>query len=162
MLVLVSAVEEYLLYYDVFRLIVGNSSGDVYEIIGCGAEELQTKGGLGKESIDTIITVQCLCSIPTPEIIIRELFPLLKPGGQWLVYEHVKTKFQSDFVAYWQSKFACQISNAWLTVVLMLMISEQRASTSFGRISSMAVTSHALRMNGCSRPGNGRASILAL
>ena len=78
--------------------------GDIYEIIGCGAEELQTKGGLQKETIDTIITVQCLCSIPTPELIIKELFPLLKAGGQWLVYEHVKTKYQGDFVGYWQSE----------------------------------------------------------
>lgn len=94
------------------RLACGQSSpadethqGDKYEIIGCGAEELQTKGGLQAESIDTIITVQCLCSIPTPEIIIKELYPLLKPGGQWLVFEHIKTKHQGDFVGYWQSQF---------------------------------------------------------
>ena len=78
--------------------------GDIYEVIGCGAEELQTKGGLQKESIDTVITVQCLCSIPTPELIIKELYPLLKPGGQWLVYEHIKTPYQANFVGYWQSK----------------------------------------------------------
>lgn len=76
--------------------------GDIYEIVGCGAEELQTKGGIQQASIDTIVTVQCLCSIPTPEIIIKELFPLLKPGGKWLVYEHIKTKHQGDFVGYWQ------------------------------------------------------------
>ncbi|KAK3111127.1 hypothetical protein LTR53_013942 [Teratosphaeriaceae sp. CCFEE 6253] len=76
--------------------------GDVYEIIGCGAEELGTKGGVARGSVDTVITVQCLCSIPTPEKIIRELYPLLKPGGRWLVYEHVRTKFQGDFVAHWQ------------------------------------------------------------
>ena len=78
--------------------------GDVYEIIGCGAQELSTKGGVQPGSVDTIITVQCLCSIPTPEKIIRELYPLLKPGGKWLVYEHVKTKYQADFVGYWQSE----------------------------------------------------------
>lgn len=78
-------------------------AGDIYEIVGCGAEELQTKGGMQKNSIDTIITVHCLCSIPTPETIIKELFPLLKPGGQWLVYEHVKTKYSGNFVEYWQS-----------------------------------------------------------
>lgn len=78
--------------------------GDVYEVIGCGAEELGTKGGIDPGSVDTIVTVQCLCSIPTPELIIRELYPLLKPGGKWLVYEHVKTKYTGDFVAYWQSK----------------------------------------------------------
>lgn len=77
---------------------------DIYEVVGCGAEELQEKAGFQKESIDTIITVHCLCSIPTPEIIIRELYPLLKPGGQWLVYEHIKTHLTSDFVAYWQSE----------------------------------------------------------
>ncbi|KAK4631952.1 Methyltransferase-like protein 7A [Fulvia fulva] len=76
--------------------------GDVYEVIGCGAEELGTKGGIDPGSVDTIVTVQCLCSIPTPELIIRELYPLLKPGGKWLVYEHVKTKYTGDFVAYWQ------------------------------------------------------------
>lgn len=78
--------------------------GDMYEIIGCGAEELGTKGGIDAGSIDTIVTVQCLCSIPTPETIIKELYPLLKPGGRWLVYEHVRTKYQADFVARWQSK----------------------------------------------------------
>ena len=61
------------------------SVGDIYEIIGCGADELQTKSDLQKESVDTIITVHCLCSVPTPEIIIKELYPMLKPGGQWLV-----------------------------------------------------------------------------
>lgn len=76
--------------------------GDVYEIIGCGAEELTSKGGIDKGSIDTIITVQCLCSIPHPERIIKELYPLLKPGGVWLVYEHIKTKFQNHFVGPWQ------------------------------------------------------------
>ncbi|KAK5122149.1 hypothetical protein LTR85_004395 [Meristemomyces frigidus] len=85
--------------------------GDVYEIVGCGAEDLATKGGVEKGSIDTIITVQCLCSIPTPEKIIRDLYPYLKPGGRWLVYEHVRTKYQSDFVGYWQKA----VNLAWPT-----------------------------------------------
>lgn len=76
--------------------------GEVYEIIGCGAEELGSVGGIEEGSVDTIVTVQCLCSIPGPERVIRDLYPLLKPGGKWLVYEHVKTKYQGDFVAFWQ------------------------------------------------------------
>lgn len=76
--------------------------GDVYEIIGCGAEELGSKGGIQNETIDTIVTVQCLCSIPGPQRVIRDLYPLLKPGGKWIVYEHVRTKFLSDFVGTWQ------------------------------------------------------------
>ncbi|GIZ38779.1 hypothetical protein CKM354_000218000 [Cercospora kikuchii] len=75
----------------------------VYEILSCGAEALGEKGDLEKESIDTIITVQCLCSIPDPEHVIRSLYPYLKPGGKWIVYEHVKTPFQRGyFVGYWQ------------------------------------------------------------
>ncbi|KAF2772949.1 S-adenosyl-L-methionine-dependent methyltransferase [Teratosphaeria nubilosa] len=76
--------------------------GDIYEIVGCGAEELEKKGGLQRESIDTVITVQCLCSIPTPQLIINNLFPLLKPGGKWLVFEHIRTKYQGEFTDYWQ------------------------------------------------------------
>ena len=91
--------------------VVAAGLGDIYEIIGCGAEELQTKGGLSEQSVDTVITVQCLCSIPTPELVIKELYPLLKHGGKWLVYEHVKTKFQNDFVATWQREFGCIITD---------------------------------------------------
>lgn len=99
--------------------------GDIYEIIGCGAEELNTKGGIDQNSIDTIITVQCLCSIPTPELIIKELYPLLKPGGTWLVYEHIRTKYQGYFVAYWQSKFpSCFVrcdTDGWILEALNLV-----------------------------------------
>lgn len=94
---------------DLHKLLRANAEkaglGDVYEIIGCGAEELHEKGGVRKGSVDTIITVQCLCSIPTPELIIKELYPLLRPGGTWLVYEHIRTKYTGYFVEYWQSKF---------------------------------------------------------
>jgi SAM-dependent methyltransferase len=85
--------------------IVANGLQGIYEIIGCGAQELESKGGIEKGSVDTIITVQCLCSIPTPELIIKRLAPLLKPGGKWLVYEHVRTRYQGEFVDYWQRKY---------------------------------------------------------
>lgn len=101
--------------------------GDVYEIIGCGAEELGVKGEVERGSVDTIITVQCLCSIPTPEVIIRELYPLLKPGGTWLVYEHVRTKYRGEFVEYWQSEFVLFSSSfLFLSLSEMLMSGRQR------------------------------------
>lgn len=77
---------------------------DIYEILGVGAEDL-AKCGIDKESIDTICTIQCLCSVPGPQKIIKELYPYLKKGGKWLVYEHVRTKYQNDFVAHWQSEY---------------------------------------------------------
>jgi ubiquinone/menaquinone biosynthesis C-methylase UbiE len=35
----------------------------------------------------------CLCSIPTPQKLIPEFYPLLKPGGQILVFEHVAAEY---------------------------------------------------------------------
>ena len=111
-------------------------------------EELQTKGGMQKESIDTIMTVQCLCSVPTPEIIIKELYPLLKPGGQWLVYEHIKTKYQGDFVAYWQSEF----DYVMLCTYHRILTLGQRESTLSGLTCSTGAISQGQQMNGCCRP----------
>lgn len=73
----------------------------VYEVLGVGVEDLGQKG-LGPESVDTVVTVQVLCSVPAPQRIVKELYPYLKKGGKWLVYEHVKTKYQNDFVGWWQ------------------------------------------------------------
>lgn len=58
------------------------------EIIS-GIGELD-KHGIRKETIDTITTVHVLCSVSAPGLLIRELYQYLRPGGQWLVYEHVK------------------------------------------------------------------------
>lgn len=54
-----------------------------------GVEEqmrrIKEKGGV----FDTIICVRVLCSVPDLEQRARELYALLKPGGQLLVAEHV-------------------------------------------------------------------------
>lgn len=59
-----------------------------YEILGCKAEELECEG-VNRQSVDTIVTVHVLCSIPKPEDVAHQLYDYLKPGGRWLVYEHV-------------------------------------------------------------------------
>ncbi|PSK56977.1 hypothetical protein B9Z65_6601 [Elsinoe australis] len=75
---------------------------DIYEVVGVGAEDLQSVG-IKPASVDTIVTLQVLCSVPTPQRIVKELYAYLKPGGQWIVYEHVKTKFNHEFVSTWQA-----------------------------------------------------------
>jgi len=74
---------------------------DIYEILGVGVEELQSCG-IVPGSIDTIATVQVLCSVPRPEAIVKELYPYLRPGGEWLVYEHIKTRYTYELVSWWQ------------------------------------------------------------
>ena len=74
----------------------------VYEVVGAGAEELGTLGlGIDKGSVDTVVTKQVLCSVPKPERLVRELYGYLRPGGVWIMYEHVKTE-EKGWVEWYQ------------------------------------------------------------
>lgn len=69
---------------------------DMYEVVPVGIEAVDDatawEGTIEPGSIDCIVGVLCLCSIPEPEKNIKLLYRLLKPGGYWYVYEHVKVK----------------------------------------------------------------------
>ena len=67
---------------------------DVYTIVPAEIDNMQqlSKYGIDKESIDTLLVVQVLCCVPQPKKTVRELYELLKPGGQMIIYEHVKTE----------------------------------------------------------------------
>jgi len=43
-------------------------------------------------SFDTVVTVCTFCSVPRPVVGLRELHRVLKPGGQVLMFEHVRSK----------------------------------------------------------------------
>jgi SAM-dependent methyltransferase len=62
----------------------------IYEIVPVGIEDLASSGAVQLGSVDCIVSIQCLCSIPEPESNIRELYRYLKPGGRWYAFEHVK------------------------------------------------------------------------
>ncbi|GAP85814.2 putative methyltransferase domain-containing protein [Rosellinia necatrix] len=88
---------------------------DVYEIVPVGIEDLSSSstvqgeeegeegrdkkdkkkwdGNISPGSVDCIVSVLCLCSIPDPERNVRGLYELLRPGGRWYVYEHVQTEY---------------------------------------------------------------------
>ncbi|KAK3327114.1 S-adenosyl-L-methionine-dependent methyltransferase [Cercophora scortea] len=72
--------------------------GDVYEIVPVGIEDLASSGRVAPESVDCIVSVLCLCSIPEPRKNIAELYGYLKPGGRWFVYEHVKRPLDEGWV----------------------------------------------------------------
>jgi len=74
---------------------------DIYEPIDARAEDLEKKG-IPKASVDTIITVHVLCSVGHhANDVVKDLYEYLKPGGQWLVFEHVASKHAP--VKLWQS-----------------------------------------------------------
>ncbi len=66
---------------------------DIYEIVPCGVEDFDTlrEYGILEGSVDTVMSVQVLCSVPRPEVMVKAIYRLLKPGGQMIVYEHVKS-----------------------------------------------------------------------
>lgn len=41
---------------------------------------------------DTVVTSCTLCSVPRPELALRELRRVLRPGGQLLMFEHVRSR----------------------------------------------------------------------
>lgn len=66
---------------------------DIYTIIPCGVEDFERirSYGLEEGSIDTVVSVQVLCSVPRPEEMAKAMYRHLKPGGQILVHEHVRS-----------------------------------------------------------------------
>jgi hypothetical protein len=75
-------------------------------ILSCGAEDTTSiLSSLNGRQVDTIISVLTLCTIPSPEHTIYSLAnSVLKSGGQFLFYEHVKSDLED--VSWWQSFWA--------------------------------------------------------
>lgn len=67
---------------------------DVYEIVPCGVEDVVAlkQRGITLSSIDTVLSVQVLCSVPDPDEMMLRLYAFLKPGGQLIVFEHVRSR----------------------------------------------------------------------
>lgn len=70
---------------------------DIYTIVPCGIEDASEleRYGISRESVDTVLTCQVLCSVPRPEETVRHLYRLLKKGGKLIAYEHIRSQ---DFV----------------------------------------------------------------
>lgn len=64
---------------------------NVYTAVAAGIEDLETlrKCGLDEGSVDCVLSIQVLCSVPQPEKIAKALYRMLKPGGELVFYEHV-------------------------------------------------------------------------
>lgn len=85
--------------------------GDVYEVIPVGIESLSDPAAwsgttIEPGSIDCIVSVLCLCSIPDQEKNVKALYELLKPGGRWYIFEHVKAERGGILISLYQRKYA--------------------------------------------------------
>jgi ubiquinone/menaquinone biosynthesis C-methylase UbiE len=66
------------------------------KILGCGAGDVDTVvealGGVEGQCVDTMTAILTLCTIPDGKKVIEELVRrVLKPGGVFLYYEHVRS-----------------------------------------------------------------------
>lgn len=66
-----------------------------YTIVPAGIEDAGE--WVERGSVDCIVTILCMCSIPDPKKIAREVYGYLKPGGRWYVFEHVR----AEEVGWW-------------------------------------------------------------
>jgi SAM-dependent methyltransferase len=77
-------------------------------ILSCGAEDstsILRALGTNQPPADTILSISTLCSVPSPQLTIRNLVgDVLKPGGQFLFFEHVLSPRED--VAWWQRAWA--------------------------------------------------------
>lgn len=83
--------------------------GDIYEVIPVGIESLSDPSAwsgttIEPGSIDCIVSILCLCSIPDQEKNVKALYDLLKPGGRWYVFEHVKADRGGILFSLYQRK----------------------------------------------------------
>ena len=128
---------------------------DIYTIVPCVIEDFKKlrEYGIETETVDTVTSMQVLCSVPKPEALAKDLYKLLKPGGQMIVYEHVKSEdYVSRFVQCLYSLLSLFISG--LTFVQWLIMWS-------GRSLWVIVTWIAIRRGTCSRLAVGlRASWL--
>ena len=66
---------------------------DIYTIVPCGIEDAKTlrNYGVDQKPVDTVLSVQVLCCVRDPKETVATLYRMLKPGGQMIVFEHVKS-----------------------------------------------------------------------
>lgn len=109
---------------------------DKYEILDGGVEDLE-RIGIQKGTIDTITTIHVLCSVHSPQTSIEKLYQYLKPGGRWLVYEHIRIKNKSKIAAAIQGGGV--LEPLFYLFYIRANLQYQRASTRSGPSSSTIV-----------------------
>ncbi|KAF2664755.1 methyltransferase type 11 [Microthyrium microscopicum] len=65
-----------------------------YKLLACGVEDsdILRREGVTEGSLDTVTSIQVLCSVGDVKSVMKEVYKLLKPGGSFIFWEHVKNQ----------------------------------------------------------------------
>jgi SAM-dependent methyltransferase len=74
--------------------------GRVASLTDAPAERLPFPSG----SVDTVVCTLVLCTVDAPDLALREIARVLRPGGEMLFLEHVRS--ESAALARWQDRLA--------------------------------------------------------
>lgn len=87
---------------------------DKYKFLVCGVEDsdILRKEGITEGSMDTVLSIQVLCSVEDMRSVANEVYKLLKPGGKFIFWEHGRNK--DTFMAvvqgtYWLIHSKCAL-----------------------------------------------------
>jgi SAM-dependent methyltransferase len=75
-------------------------SGRRARVLDATAERLPFADG----SVDTVVSTFVLCTVDAPDLALREIARVLRPDGQLLFIEHVRS--ESPMLVYWQDRLA--------------------------------------------------------
>ena len=75
-------------------------SGRPARVVDAPAEQLPFEDG----SVDTVVSTYVLCTVDAPDFVLEEIARVLRPDGQLLFIEHVRS--QSAILASWQDRLA--------------------------------------------------------
>lgn len=65
-----------------------------YKLLECGVEDsdILLADGITEGSMDTVTSIQVLCSVGDVKTVMRAVWKLLKPGGSFVFWEHVRNQ----------------------------------------------------------------------
>jgi SAM-dependent methyltransferase len=67
---------------------------DKYKLLTCRMEDsnILREEGIEEGTLDTVLSIQVLCSVKDVRSVVKEVWKLLKPGGRFVFWEHVRNK----------------------------------------------------------------------
>ncbi|KAF2653855.1 methyltransferase type 11 [Lophiostoma macrostomum CBS 122681] len=99
---------------------------DKYKLLTCGIEDSDVlrSEGIEEGSIDTVLSIQVLCSVNDVRCVVREIHKLLKPGGRFVFWEHIRNRdggtalTQACLNPAWSAFVGCHVNRDILKDIL--------------------------------------------